>query len=187
MLPTQHGEDTDESLYARVARGDRAAFARLVGRHRGRLGAVVTRMTGQAAAAEDIVQEAFVRAWVQAPGWRGPEDGGTARFATWLTRIALNLAIDRARRVAPVALDVIAEPEAGDPDGEALLLQRERATLLARAVAALPDRQRAAITLTYDDDLPNAEAAAVLGTTVGAFELLLVRARRTLRQALQDA
>jgi RNA polymerase sigma-70 factor (ECF subfamily) len=66
-------------------------------------------------------------------------------------------------------------------------LQHERATLLARAVAVLPDRQRAAITLTYDDDLPNAEAAAVLGTTVGAFELLLVRARRTLRQALQDA
>jgi len=171
MWSTQDGEDTDESLYARVARGDRAAFARLVGRHRGRLGAVVTRMTGQAAAAEDIVQETFVRAWVQAPGWRGLQDGGTARFATWLTRIALNLAIDRSRRVAPVALDAIAEPEVGDPDGEALLLQRERA----------------AITLTYDDDLPNAEAAAVLGTTVGAFELLLVRARRTLRQALQDA
>ena len=187
MWPTQDGEDTDESLYSRVARGDRAAFARLVGRHRGRLGAVVTRMTGQAAAAEDIVQETFVRAWVQAPGWRGLQDGGTARFATWLTRIALNLAIDRARRVAPVALDAIAEPEAGEANGEALLLQRERAALLARAVASLPDRQRAAITLTYDDDLPNAEAAAVLGTTVGAFELLLVRARRTLRQALQEA
>ena|SRR5271168_2256981 len=176
MLPTQDGEDTDESLYAR-----------LVGRHRGRLGAVVTRMTGQAAAAEDILQETFVRAWVQAPGWRGLQDGGTARFATWLTRIALNLAIDRSRRIAPVGLDAIAEPEAGEANGEALLLQRERAALLARAVASLPDRQRAAITLTYDDDLPNAEAAAALGTTVGAFELLLVRARRTLRQALQDA
>jgi RNA polymerase sigma-70 factor (ECF subfamily) len=187
MPPTPDGEDTDESLYAQVARGDRAAFARLVGRHRGRLGAVVMRMTGQAAAAEDIVQEAFVRAWVQAPVWRGQQDGGTARFATWLTRIALNLAIDRSRRVVPMALDAIAEPEAGDPNGEVLLLQRERAALLARAVAALPDRQRAAITLTYDDEMPNAEAAAALGTTVGAFELLLVRARRTLRLALQDA
>jgi len=187
MLPTQDGEETDESLYARVGRGDRAAFARLVGRHRRRLGAMVTRMTGQAAAAEDIVQESFVRAWTQAPGWRGLQDGGTARFGTWLTRIAMNLAIDRARRVAPLPLDTIAEPETGQPDSEALLLRHERATLLARAVADLPDRQRAAVTLTYDDDLPNAEAAAVLGITVGAFELLLVRARRTLRQALQDA
>jgi RNA polymerase sigma-70 factor (ECF subfamily) len=84
-------------------------------------------------------------------------------------------------------LDAIAEPAANEPDGEACLLRRERAALLARAVAALPDRQRAAITLTYDDDLPNAEAAAALGTSVGAFELRLVRARRTLRQALQDA
>jgi RNA polymerase sigma-70 factor (ECF subfamily) len=67
MLPTQDGEETDESLYARVGRGDRAAFARLVGRHRQRLGAVVTRMTGQAAAAEDIVQESFVRAWGRRP------------------------------------------------------------------------------------------------------------------------
>ena len=187
MQPTQDGEEADESLYARVGRGDRAAFARLVGRHRQRLGAVVARMTGQAAAAEDIVQETFVRAWVQAPGWRDRQEGGTARFSTWLTRIALNLAIDRARRVAPLPLDAIPEPESGQPDSEAHLLQRERAALLARAVAALPDWQRAAITLTYDDDLPNAEAAAVLGTTVGAFELLLVRARRALRQALQDA
>jgi RNA polymerase sigma-70 factor (ECF subfamily) len=84
-------------------------------------------------------------------------------------------------------LDAIPEPEAGDPDAEAHLLLRERAALLAHAVAALPDRQRAAITLTYDEGLPNAEAAAVLGTTVGAFELLLVRARRTLRHALRGA
>src|SRR5271156_4217148 len=129
MLPTQDGEDTDESLYARVARGDRAAFARLVGRHRGRLGAIVTRMTGQAATAEDIVQEAFVRAWVQAPVWRGQQDGGTARFGTWLTRIALNLAIDRARRVVPLPLDDIAEPETGEANGEAHLLRRERTVL----------------------------------------------------------
>jgi len=187
MLPTPDGEEADESLYARVGRGDRAAFARLVGRHRQRLGAVVTRMTGQAAAAEDIVQETFVRAWVQAPGWRAQQDGGTARFGTWLTRIALNLAIDRARRVAPLPLDAIAEPAASEPDGEALLLRHERTALLARAVAELPDRQRAAIALTYDDGLPNTEAAAALGTSVGAFELLLVRARRTLRLALQDA
>jgi len=186
MQPTPDGEEPDESLYARVGRGDRLAFARLVERHRQRLGAVITRMTGQTAVAEDIVQEAFVRAWVQAPAWRAQQDGGTARFGTWLTRIALNLAIDRTRRVVPLALDMIAETAAREPDGEAILLRRERATLLARAVAALPDRQRAAIALTYDAGLPNAEAAAALGTSVGAFELLLVRARRTLRLALRD-
>ncbi len=187
MVPTQDGEEADESLYARVGRGDRAAFARLVGRHGQRLRAIVTRMTGQAATAEDIVQEAFVRAWVQAPVWRGRQDGGTARFSTWLTRIALNLAIDRARRIVPLPLDDIAEPETGELNGEAHLLRRERTVLLVRAVAALPDRQRAALALTYDDDLPNAEAAAALGISVGAFELLLVRARRSLRRALQDA
>jgi RNA polymerase sigma-70 factor (ECF subfamily) len=176
-------EDSDDELVARVARGDGAAFTRLVARHRKKLIAMTTRIVGSYALAEDVVQDVFTRAWQRAPLWRPRSEGS---FGAWLARVATNLAIDHARKAAPLPLEDAAEPLDGTPSADAQLIEREDERRLAGALAALPARQRAAVALTYDQGLANAEAAAAMEISVGAFELLLVRARRTLRQAMTE-
>lgn len=179
-------EPSDDELVARVARGDRAAFASLVSRHQGRLLALAVRVTGTRAAAEDVVQECFTRAWVQAPRWRPLGEGRSHGLAAWLSRVTLNLAIDQTRRPRGPPLDATREPVDPSTAADEAMIAAERSARLQAAVRALPARQRAAIGLTYDAGLSNAAAAAVLETSVGAFELLLVRARRSLRAALID-
>lgn len=178
-------EATDDELVGRAARGDKAAFGVLVVRHQRRLMALTLRSTGSRAAAEDIVQEVFTRAWVKAPAWRSRADHG-ASYAAWLARVATNLCIDTARRPRAAVLDEV--PDTPDPAANAdeLMLRMERATRVRAAVGRLPERQRQAIALSYDAELSNAEGAAAMGTSVGAFELLLVRARRALRLSLAD-
>lgn len=169
-------EDSDEALMLRIARGDERAFRVLAPRYAQRAIGLARRITGNASDAEEIVQEAFLRVWVNAPRWR-PE----ALFRTWFYRIVFNLALNRKRRVPFSPLEA-----AGDPEDPALradreMERRERDRQVASAVAELPARQRTAIALTYGDELSNADAASVLGTSVSAFETLLVRARRALR------
>jgi RNA polymerase sigma-70 factor, ECF subfamily len=177
---------SDDALVALAAAGDRSAFTDLVERHQGRLLALMTRTLGARTAAEDIVQEVFTRAWLNAPRWRA-QGLGRPSYAAWLSRVALNLAIDQARKGKAVPLDGIAEPSDPAPLPDATMLASERAERLRSAIAALPERQRTALALTYDAELSNADGAAAMETSVGAFELLLVRARRTLRTALRDA
>jgi RNA polymerase sigma-70 factor (ECF subfamily) len=179
-------EEPDEQLVLRVARGDRAAFARLVARHRGRVTSMVARIVGDAGAAEDVMQEAFLRAWVKAPGWVAIAQGGTAQFATWLSRVAINLAIDRRRRRPDLPIDSAPEPTDPTPGAEQMLLEQEQDAVLTSAIAGLPERQRAAIALTYDQGLSNLDGAAAMGISTGAFELLLVRARRALRNEMKS-
>jgi RNA polymerase sigma-70 factor (ECF subfamily) len=179
-------EATDEELVDAAGHGDSAAFTRLVARHAPRLQALVTRVLGGRADADDVVQEVFIRAWVHAPSWR-PSGTGRASYAAWLARTGVNLAIDRRRRRRPsTALDAIAEPVDPAAAPDAVLLAEERMVIVRKAVAALPERQRMAIGLAYDAELSNAEAAEAMGTSLGAYELLLVRARRSLRTALHD-
>ena len=175
----------DEQLVRLAAAGDKAAFTRLVARHQHRLLALVMRSLGNRAAAEDVVQEVFARAWINAPTWRARDAGG-ASYAAWLSRVAVNLCIDGFRRRRPTShIDDVAEPADPSPSADVSIMKREAAARLRRAVAELPERQRVAIALTYDAEVSNVEGAAAMGTSVGAFELLLVRARRTLRHALE--
>jgi RNA polymerase sigma-70 factor, ECF subfamily len=178
-------EESDDELVAQVAKGDGLAFARLVQRHRSRLMAVAARILGNPAMAEDVVQETFTRAWVNAPRWRVQNEGRTA-FAAWLSRIATNLSIDQLRRANTVPLEAAPVIEDDAPGADAQMIEAERTRRLHAAMQELPARQRAAITLTYDEGHSNAEGASILQISVGAFELLLVRARRALRLALMD-
>jgi RNA polymerase sigma-70 factor, ECF subfamily len=178
-------EDDDDQLMAQAGRGDGVAFARLVGRYRPRLIATATRIVGNRAIAEEVVQEVFTRAWINAPRWQ-QRNTGRASFAAWLIRVATNLAIDHMRRSAVVPLEEIAEPLDGGLAADDRLIVEEDQRRLAAALAALPSRQRAAIALTYDQGLSNADGANAMNISVGAFELLLVRARRTLRQTLKE-
>ena len=134
--------------------------------------------------AEDIVQETFTRAWIAAPAWK-PTGADRPSYAAWLSRVAVNLAIDRTRRPRPIASDTVPDVPDATPNAEAAMLRDERIALLNVAIARLPSRQRVALSLTYDAELTNAEAASAMETSVGAFELLLVRARRALRTAMR--
>ena len=174
--------DPDEELLARVARGDPAAVRALMARKLPRIHGLAARLLNDAAEAEDVTQEVFVRAWKQAGRWKP----GGARFDTWLHRVALNLCYDRLRRRREVATD--APPEVADdgPAPDRGLGAADVGARVARAMAALPDRQREALVLCHYQELGNIEAAALMGVSVEALESLLSRGRRALRTALAD-
>jgi RNA polymerase sigma-70 factor (ECF subfamily) len=171
--------ESDEALMLRIARGDERAFRALAPRYAARAASLARHISGSEADAEDIVQEALLRVWINAPRWR-PE----AAFRTWFYRIVFNLALNRKRRAPFAPLEAAGDPADPAIRADAALLRAEEDRRIADAIAALPARQRSAIALTYNDELSNAEAANVLGTSVSAFETLLVRARRTLRVKL---
>jgi RNA polymerase sigma-70 factor (ECF subfamily) len=132
--------------------------------------------------AEDVAQETFLRAWKQAPMWKE----GSARFDTWLHRVALNLCYDRLRRrrEQPTA----EPPEQTDPGAapDRGLLAADVGRRVAAALEALPERQREAVVLCHYQELGNIEAAGVMEVSVEALESLLARGRRSLRAALKD-
>jgi len=174
--------DGDEALLARVAAGDPAAIRGLVAAKLPRLLALAGRMLGESAEAEDVAQETFLRAWKQAGNWKP----GGARFDTWLHRVALNLCYDRLRRRREVAMDNPPDRPDDGPGPDRGLEARDVGRRVAAAMAALPDRQREAVSLCHYQEISNIEAAALMGVSVEALESLLSRGRRALRAALSD-
>lgn len=166
---------------AQVQRRDQEAFTRLLDRHLGGLQKFLQRLTGNAADADEIAQEAFLRIWSHARRWQPDR----VKFTTWLYRIARNLAIDRHRRHRESTPDELAAIADDAPDAGHVLdaERRERATRA--AVSELPERQRTALLLCHFDGLSNQDAAAILEVSVDALESLLSRARRTLRSTLR--
>ena len=175
-------DDPDEELVLRVGAGDPAAVRALAGRKLPRILALAQRMLGDTAEAEDVAQETLIRAWRQAGTWRP----GAARFDTWLHRVALNLCYDRLRRRREVTVETLPETTDDGPAPDRGLIAADVGRRVALALAALPDRQREALTLCHYQDLGNIEAASAMGISVEALESLLARGRRALRAALAD-
>lgn len=175
------GEDSDETLVARAGNGDRAAASALVLRHTDKIFAAAWRMLGDRAGAEDATQETFLRLWVNAAKWK-PQG---AKFETWLYRVAMNVCLDRLRRRGRERPEDEA-PERADPAplADARIETAQQRQAVDAALAALPERQRAAITLCHYQELSNIEAAAALEISVDALESLLARGRRALRDRL---
>ena len=174
--------DPDEDLVRRVGQGDSAAIQAMVARKLPRMLALARRMLGDPIEAEDVAQEAMLRAWRQAPRWTP----GKARFDTWLHRVALNLCYDRLRRRREIATDSPPDrPDEGSAPDRGLLAADVGARV-ETALAHLPDRQREAIVLCHYQELTNIEAAALMEVSVEALESLLSRGRRALRLALAD-
>jgi RNA polymerase sigma-70 factor (ECF subfamily) len=182
------GQGTDEAkddaeLMRRIAKGDQKAFQQLMQRHLARTVRLAARILGSTGAAEDVAQEAFIRVWKHAQAWESPEKAG-AKFTTWLYRIVLNLSIDEKRKNRFADIEKIPELEDETPGAQQNIERREQSRRVQHALAQLPERQRSAFVLCFYEDCSNKEAAEMLGISVKALESLLVRSRRTLRDAL---
>jgi len=137
-------------------------------------------MLGDNALAEDVAQESFLKLWQNAPRWQD----GNAKLLTWLRRVATNACLDRLRKKGPIYSDALPELADERASAEAALHQDQRAARVQKALGRLPDRQRAAISLSYYQEVSQKEGADILGVSQKAYESLLVRARKALRRDL---
>jgi RNA polymerase sigma-70 factor (ECF subfamily) len=168
---------------ARVARargGDEAAFRALVEAHADRVYAVALRVLRSPADAEEAAQDAFVRAWRALPAFRGD-----AAFGTWLHRIAVRVALDRAavlrtRRGREIADALAGSESAGERRDDAA---DDRARRLEALLARLPEIQRVALSLYYWQDRSVLDVAAALGLPANTVKTHLARGRAALRAA----
>jgi RNA polymerase sigma-70 factor, ECF subfamily len=175
------GSESDESLMGLVAQGDQRAFRILMGRHMTLAIRVAQRVVGNAAEADDIGQDAFLRVWSRAASF----DPRVARFTTWLYRVVLNLALDRIRKPSHASIDQAAEVRSDDPEPVTLMIADEERRMIAAAMATLPERQRAAIVLFHMEGLGGRDAAKSMNVSEKAFESLLVRARSALKHYVE--
>ncbi len=176
----------EQELIHRAQRGDTDAFADLLALHERFVYNLALRVIGNPTEAEDVAQEAFVRAWQALPGFRG----GSA-LRTWLYRIVINLCINRFPRLRRELSelsesDIDSLPEATCLDHDPALRSelRERRALLHREIERLPECQRLLLTLRYQDELSYEEIASLVGLPLGTVKTGLFRAKERLRQAL---
>jgi RNA polymerase sigma-70 factor (ECF subfamily) len=178
--------EEEAALVERARRGDRVAFEELVRRHADHLYAVVLRFVADGGEAEEVTQEAFLRAW------RGiGRFEGRSRFFTWLYRIGINEAKRRAARRPPatvVSLDDEPIPEAPDwsQAPETRFAEADLRRVLEDAIRALSPEYRAPIVLRDVEGLSTREAAEVMELGEAAFKSRLHRARLAVRRALDE-
>jgi RNA polymerase sigma-70 factor (ECF subfamily) len=178
---------SDEEVVARVLAGDTSLFEILMRRYNQRLFRVARGILADDAEAEDVMQEAYVRAFRELANFRGE-----ARFSTWLTRIACHEALARARKGRRlVSLAPINGGEPPDPPSEASgperqLENRELHAVLREAVELLPDPLRAVFCLREIEGLSTEQTADALDLSVENVRVRLHRAKRGLRQTLDE-
>jgi RNA polymerase sigma-70 factor, ECF subfamily len=167
-------------LVARFQAGDGRALETLLDLYLDRALGLAVRLTESREDAEEVVSEAFLKAFRHARGLRG--EGG--KFGPWLFAIVRTAAADRRRqlRLPTLSLESVAELAGGLRPDDRAIAQSEKARLLA-ALDALPEEWRAVLTLCDLEDVPHAEAARALGRSTAATKSLLYRARRALRDA----
>lgn len=181
-MPKTPRRSDDATLMARVGQGDVEAFAMLVERHSPTIYRVACRMLGACHEAEDIVQECFARLWQGAAHWQ-PRDSG---LVGWLHRVTMNLCLDRKRRFRVIYSEALPEIADGEPLADQTMQAGEVCNAVDQALLALPDRYRAALVLTYYEEHSNALAAEIMELNIKAMESLLVRARRRMRELLEE-
>jgi RNA polymerase sigma-70 factor (ECF subfamily) len=185
-------EASDEDLMFRYRDGEESAFAELVRRYRGKIVSTAYRVLGDAAKAEDVAQETFLRVHRNADRYRS-----IAKFSTWIYTIALNVARNELRntkRKRLVSLDAFgsdpdSEPATYDiPDESALPDQEvenaEIRVLFDRAIRRLPERYRAVFVLRDVDDLSYEEIAEILKLPKGTVKSRINRARQRIRELI---
>jgi RNA polymerase sigma-70 factor (ECF subfamily) len=173
--------DEEGVLLMAYANGDSAAVRDLALRLAPRVLAQASRMLADRAEAEDVTQEAMLRLWRMAPGWRQ----GEARVTTWLYRVTANLCTDRLRaRRGSVGIDQVDETPDPAPSAADRMQCEARLRALSNALARLPARQAQAVALRHLEGLSNPEIAEIMGIGVEAVESLTARGKRALAALL---
>jgi RNA polymerase sigma-70 factor (ECF subfamily) len=184
--------EVDQQLVERAQRGDKRAFELLVIKYQRKLGRLLSRMVRDPGEVEDVTQEAFIKAYRALPNFRGE-----SAFYTWLYRIAINTAknyLVALGRRAPTTTEFDNEDAESFDDAEALrdtatpenlLMGREVATAVNRAVEALPEDLRTAITLREIEGLSYEEIAGVMSCPIGTVRSRIFRAREAIAVELR--
>jgi RNA polymerase sigma-70 factor (ECF subfamily) len=173
--------DEDSELLDRLATGDEAAFRLLVERHIDRAYAIALRIVGNAADAEDVVQDTMLKIWSHRGRWQH----GRAKFSTWLYRVISNRCIDLRRKPRNENVETVPEVADDQPGAVEIIERNELNGMLELAMQRLPEQQRIAVIFSYHENMSNGEIALVMDTTVAAVESLLKRGRQQLRQLLR--
>lgn len=174
-------------------KGDQKAFEELFRLFQGTVYNTALQLLGNPEDAEDVTQDAFLRAWEQLPQLTAPE-----AFRNWLLTITVNLCRSHFRKASPPTESLDAPLEGDDAeeeptreiadegvDAETIVLQRETARLVRRAVAELPLAFREVIVLHYFEGLELADIAKILRVPIGTVKSRLARAREQLRRKLE--
>jgi RNA polymerase sigma-70 factor (ECF subfamily) len=185
---------TDADIMLRVKTGDESAFQYLVEKYRRPMVSFMYRMAHNAAAAEDLAQEVFLRVYRSREGYEP-----SAKFTTWLYRIATNLAVNHARDTRNERPDrTVSLDEPDDDTGQTMdvpdasltaeeaILRRERLAAIRQRVQALPERQRMAVVMHKYQHMDYRQIGEVLKLSESATKSLLFRAYETLRQQLKE-
>lgn len=185
---------SDAEVMLRVAAGDDHAFDYLVEKFRRPMNSFMYRMTRNQAVAEELAQEVFLRVYRSRHTY-----AASAKFTTWLYRIATNLAVNHARDTKherPENMVNIDEPDTETGltvdiadrgiNAEQAILRRERLAAIRKHVEALPERQRMAVMMHKYQNLDYKQIAAVLKLSESATKSLLFRAYETLRETLKE-
>jgi len=185
---------TDAEVMLLVKTGDESAFTFLVQKYRRQMVGFMYRMCHNPAAAEELAQEVFLRVYRSREGYEA-----SAKFNTWLYRIATNLAANHARDTRheraenTVRLDEPDQETGATPDladssltAEEQLLRRERMAVIRQKVQSLPERQKTAVILHKYQQMDYREIAAVMKLSESATKSLLFRAYETLREQLKE-
>jgi RNA polymerase sigma-70 factor (ECF subfamily) len=194
LSPALAAVDPDAEVMLRAKAGDQSAFEYLVQKYRRPMVSFMFRMARNAAAAEDLAQEVFLRVYRSRENYEA-----SAKFTTWLYRIATNLAVNHARDTrhqrpeVQVSLDEPDE-ESGTtlelPDGalsaEQQIVRRERMLAIRMKVEALPEQQRLAVIMHKYQEMDYKQIAEVLKKSESATKSLLFRAYETLREQLKE-
>ena len=179
------GDTDEENIWVLQSRdGDPAAFEALIRMHQRMIHSLTFRMTGSLADAEDLAQEAFIRAYRQLDSYRG-----TARFSSWLYRIAVNVCLNwrqRETRREQVHASWAESNDALRPEPESSAGEDALGQEVQSALMQLPAKQRAAIVLTVYDGHNHAETAKILGCSETTVSWRVFAARRKLKRLLSS-
>ncbi|MCG6952114.1 MAG: RNA polymerase sigma factor RpoE [Betaproteobacteria bacterium] len=184
--------DIDRQLVERAQRGDKRAFELLVDKYQRRLGRLLSRFIRDPSEVEDVMQEAFIKAYRALPAFRGD-----SAFYTWLYRIGINTAknyLAAMGRRAPTSTDLEAEEAESHVDGERLrdlntpenlMLSREIADTVNSTIDSLPEELRTAIQLRELEGMSYEEIAGIMGCPIGTVRSRIFRAREAIAERLR--
>ncbi|WP_010631745.1 RNA polymerase sigma factor SigW [Sporolactobacillus vineae] len=186
-------DQKEKRLIKKVKKGDHQAFADLVDRYKNSVCSICLRMVGNREEAEDLSQEAFIRAYNNISKFDSDR-----KFSTWLFRIATNLSIDSLRRKKPsvsldaeipgtegLALNTLLPGNTVPPDEQIVMAETEQ--WIQKEIGALPDKYRSAVILKYVEDLSLKEISEIMRLPVGTVKTRVHRGREMLRKNMKES